>query len=58
MTYDEWKTRAPEPEEPPRERWRCEECGESYTAAGAERALRDGCAAGCSGIDIYPEEDR
>lgn len=34
--------------------YRCEECGVRYTLAGAERAQRDGCAAGCSGIEIVP----
>jgi DnaJ-class molecular chaperone len=33
--------------------WKCEECGKRYTLAQASRVLSTGCAAGCSGIDVY-----
>lgn len=32
--------------------FRCRECGARYTIKGAEKAQRDGCRTGCSGIDI------
>lgn len=38
--------------------FRCQECGARYTLKGAERAQRNGCKAGCSGIDIDIEAER
>lgn len=41
----------------PAQRYRCAECGALYrTLRAAERALARGCRAGCSGIEIYPEQ--
>jgi hypothetical protein len=38
--------------------FRCDECGKRYrTLKAAERAQRDGCAAGCSGLDIHEIDD-
>ena len=33
-------------------RWRCGECGKDYGERAATRAMRNGCAAGCSGLDV------
>lgn len=32
--------------------WKCDECGKLYTLKQATTAMANGCAAGCSGIDI------
>lgn len=37
---------------PGKKTWVCDECGTLYTPTQAARAMRKGCAAGCSGLDV------
>lgn len=34
-------------------RYGCDECGKRYSEKQAKAAMRNGCAAGCSGVDIH-----